>query len=410
MGLIFYFHRHREPMVDHGNIIVIQNEAEFRRRIKQATGLVVVDWSASWCGPCKRIFPAVVQYSREYPETVFLNVDVDANPDLAAEYDIRAMPTFLFFKNGSVYDKHQVKSWGSGQRLGGTMEDTPPVSQPSPIQASPQPVSQLSNTGDGVGDVLLSSLLEMGFSFNHARKALQQTNNVGLEQAIDWISTHPETDDDSSDVPCEDVTNSDDVPMEDSEPPKPEESWEVREARIKEKLRAAKEARKRREEEADRQRELNRIKNATGATLTNRAIEEQKRKDDIAAAKKKRKEEREAKNAIRAKIQAAKEERMKKDGMITTLDSPSTTSKSSTKKESKTETKKEYTVCSLAIRCPNGKTIKHDFAPNDTLKTVYDYLRTEGGLTGDFIISTNYPRIAYTGDKLNITLEYAGMY
>ena len=35
-------------MGDHGNIIVIQNEAEFRRRIKQATGLVVVDWSASW--------------------------------------------------------------------------------------------------------------------------------------------------------------------------------------------------------------------------------------------------------------------------------------------------------------------------------------------------------------------------
>merc|ERR1712100_369680 len=107
MGSFFYFHRHREPMGDHGNIIVIQNEAEFRRRIKQATGLVVVDWSASWCGPCKRIFPAVVQYSREYPETVFLNVDVDANPDLAAEYDIRAMPTFLFFKNGSVYDKLQ---------------------------------------------------------------------------------------------------------------------------------------------------------------------------------------------------------------------------------------------------------------------------------------------------------------
>merc|ERR1719197_2134282 len=79
------------------------------------------------------------------------------------------------------------------------------------------------------------------------------------------------------------------------------------------------------------------------------------------------------------------------------------------KKESKTETKKEYTVCSLAIRCPNGKTIKHDFAPNDTLKTVYDYLRTEGGLTGDFIISTNYPRIAYTGEKLNITLEYADL-
>ena len=221
------------------------------------------------------------------------------------------------------------------------------------------------------------------------------------------ISTHPETDDDSSDIPVEDVVSNDDVPMEDSEPKKPEESWEVREARMKEKLREAKEARKKREEEADRQRELNRIKNATGATLTKRAIEEQKRKDDIAAAKKKRKEEREAKNAIRAKIQAAKEERMKKDGMITTLDSPSK-KKSSTKKE--TETKKEYSVCSLAIRCPDGKTIKHDFAPNDTFKTVYDYLRTEGGLTRDFIISTNYPRIAYTGEQLNITLEYASMY
>jgi len=189
--------------MSHGNVIVIKSSDEFNKRIKQATGLVVVDWSASWCGPCKRIMPTVAQYSVDFPDTLFLNVDVDDQADLAAKYDIRAMPTFMFFKNGQLHDKmqgadsvklgeliekYQVKSWGGGRRLGGPDELPKSTIKPSSNVSSstPQQTPSQYSTGDGVGDVLLGTLLEMGFSFNHARTALTATNNASLEAAIDW--------------------------------------------------------------------------------------------------------------------------------------------------------------------------------------------------------------------------------
>merc|ERR1712232_238862 len=152
--------------------------------------------------------------------------------------------------------------------------------------------------------------------------------------------------------------------------------------------------------------ELNRITNASKATLTKRSLEEQKRKDEIAEAKRKRKADREAKNAIRAKIAAAKEERMKKEGLLTVVDNSSKSQSNSTLKKEK-PAKKVYTSCALAIRTPSGSTIKHDFKPDDTLQTVYDHLKTSCGITGDFAICTTFPRKSYRGADLNITLKAA---
>lgn len=52
------------------------------------------------CGPCKVIAPKVVEFSKEFPDVDFVKVDVDDLSDVAAEYSIRAMPTFLLFKDG----------------------------------------------------------------------------------------------------------------------------------------------------------------------------------------------------------------------------------------------------------------------------------------------------------------------
>jgi thioredoxin 1 len=74
------------------------------RVVKGSEGrLVVLDCFATWCGPCKVIAPEVVKFSEseEFKDKVdFYKIDVDEAPDVAQELGIRAMPTFVLFKNG----------------------------------------------------------------------------------------------------------------------------------------------------------------------------------------------------------------------------------------------------------------------------------------------------------------------
>lgn len=124
--------------------------------------------------------------------------------------------------------------------------------------------------------------------------------------------------------------------------------------------------------------------------------------------KKKRLAEKRQKQEIRAKIAAAKEERMKKAGLIHVV-APADTKPKSKPQQTK-QVEKKYDSCSLAIRMPSGETVKHDFQPTDTLQSVYDYLKSTQGLVRDFTINNNYPRRAYEGDSLKITLKDAGKY
>ncbi|CDK24936.1 unnamed protein product [Kuraishia capsulata CBS 1993] len=71
---------------------------EFRAQIKGKTS--VVDFYATWCGPCKAISPIVEKLSDSYPQHKFFKVDVDQANDIAREYGISAMPTFLLFQDG----------------------------------------------------------------------------------------------------------------------------------------------------------------------------------------------------------------------------------------------------------------------------------------------------------------------
>ncbi|MCK0203354.1 thioredoxin [Ornithobacterium rhinotracheale] len=67
---------------------------------------VMVDFWAEWCGPCRMIAPTVDEISREFEgKAVVGKVNVDNNPDAAAQYGIRNIPTILFFKGGQVVDK-----------------------------------------------------------------------------------------------------------------------------------------------------------------------------------------------------------------------------------------------------------------------------------------------------------------
>lgn len=65
---------------------------------KASGKLVVIDWTASWCGPCQKIAPILEELSVQHPKVVFLKVDVDQHGPAALEAGISAMPTFQFFK------------------------------------------------------------------------------------------------------------------------------------------------------------------------------------------------------------------------------------------------------------------------------------------------------------------------
>ncbi|XP_050522017.1 thioredoxin-2-like [Daktulosphaira vitifoliae] len=61
--------------------------------------LVIIDFFAKWCGPCKLITPFIEKLDAEYPDVVILKVDVDECEEAAMEYNIQSMPTFVFIKS-----------------------------------------------------------------------------------------------------------------------------------------------------------------------------------------------------------------------------------------------------------------------------------------------------------------------
>lgn len=69
--------------------------------------LIVIDFFANWCGPCKIIGPIVEELANEYEgKATIAKVDVDSNKEIANQYGIRNIPTILFIKNGEIIDKH----------------------------------------------------------------------------------------------------------------------------------------------------------------------------------------------------------------------------------------------------------------------------------------------------------------
>ena len=79
----------------------VDSHEEFQKILEKAgENLVVVDFTATWCGPCKRIAPYYKELSEEFTNVVFLKVDVDDNRDTTEECKISSMPTFQFYQKG----------------------------------------------------------------------------------------------------------------------------------------------------------------------------------------------------------------------------------------------------------------------------------------------------------------------
>ncbi|OAJ36707.1 thioredoxin [Batrachochytrium dendrobatidis JEL423] len=87
-----------------GKVISITTAAEFEEIIAK-NPTVVVDFFATWCGPCKVISPKFHAFSNDFDTVVFIEVDVDKVPEVAETAGIRAMPTFQLYKEGKLADE-----------------------------------------------------------------------------------------------------------------------------------------------------------------------------------------------------------------------------------------------------------------------------------------------------------------
>ncbi|KAE8713523.1 Thioredoxin H2 [Hibiscus syriacus] len=84
-------------------IVEIHSSSQWRGHLeasKQSNKLVVIDFSANWCGPCKMMEPTIEEYANMYDDVEFLKIDVDTLPDVAGELKVDAMPTFVLVKKG----------------------------------------------------------------------------------------------------------------------------------------------------------------------------------------------------------------------------------------------------------------------------------------------------------------------
>ena len=100
------------------NIIEL-TEANFEPEVLHAAGLVVVDFYAPWCGPCKMLAPVLEQLAGEFAGRLkFAKANVDQTPDLAASFEVSGVPTLMLFRGGEAVDEvtgfsglRQLKAW-----------------------------------------------------------------------------------------------------------------------------------------------------------------------------------------------------------------------------------------------------------------------------------------------------------
>lgn len=84
---------------------IIITKDNFEEEILNSTKPCLVDFWATWCGPCKMISPIIEELAEEYADTVKVcKINVDDEPELAIKYNVSSIPTVMLFENGNVKD------------------------------------------------------------------------------------------------------------------------------------------------------------------------------------------------------------------------------------------------------------------------------------------------------------------
>lgn len=83
-------------------MVIQADEKNFKEIVLESKKLVFVDFYAPWCGPCQVTAPVIDQIAEERKETSFVKVDVDKNGQIASQYNVFSIPTFIIFNQGKV--------------------------------------------------------------------------------------------------------------------------------------------------------------------------------------------------------------------------------------------------------------------------------------------------------------------
>lgn len=81
------------------------NESNFKELTETKDRLIVLDFWATWCGPCRMLAPVLEEIEKEYQEVTFGKINVDDEAGLAQRFDIVSIPTLVFMKNGEIIKK-----------------------------------------------------------------------------------------------------------------------------------------------------------------------------------------------------------------------------------------------------------------------------------------------------------------
>eukprot|EP00168_Porphyra_purpurea_P008716 TRINITY_DN2112_c0_g1_i3.p1 TRINITY_DN2112_c0_g1~~TRINITY_DN2112_c0_g1_i3.p1 ORF type:complete len:477 (-),score=183.69 TRINITY_DN2112_c0_g1_i3:3-1301(-) len=330
----------------------IHNVSEFRSLLSSSGNkLVVVDFTATWCGPCRAIAPLFERLATTHAAVaVFVKVDVDDAADVARECSVSSMPTFHFYRSGSLVHQFSgadpgqlsaaiaqhapsaasVSFAGSGNRLGSSTGGAPTIDWGAPNVAASLPAST-GGTGSGSGaaasgsaaapsaasddaaapkndkrlpvnESFLASLLEMGFPRVRAEKALILTGNKSVDAGMEWVFAH--SDDADIDEPLQVVTSG-----EEGAPAKPTLTEEEARAKGRALLAAARAKREAIEKAESVEREKKRISSGKAMSKTREELDALQRKRDADARKKEKADAAAAKARIRALLAADKAER-----------------------------------------------------------------------------------------------------
>lgn len=114
----FFLKKESEKALSQNSGTVIQKESEeskvdilkvtsenFESEVIQSDQTVLIDFYADWCGPCKMLSPIVTEVAKENPDVKVVKIDVDAEQDLAIEYQVMSIPTLVVIKNGNEVNR-----------------------------------------------------------------------------------------------------------------------------------------------------------------------------------------------------------------------------------------------------------------------------------------------------------------
>lgn len=81
------------------------NKNNFETEVLKSDKKVLLDFYADWCGPCKMVGPIVEEIANEFPQYKICKINVDEEPELAAEFDVMSIPSFFVLENGRVLNQ-----------------------------------------------------------------------------------------------------------------------------------------------------------------------------------------------------------------------------------------------------------------------------------------------------------------